>query len=233
MCAMCGYAATAPYLIATAAQLALLAKLVNTGEDINDRQWQNKYYRLTADIDLGNTEWVPIGYTNSITSSKIHYSFRGHFDGDGHTVSGLNVTNSPGKTAGLFGYCKYGSIHNLTVSGTVQVSSAACAGGICGYAFKVTFTKCTGQVNVTAKAEGEASQMLYAGGICGYADYGSIQQCSNREAVSVQNNTEDMAYAGGIAGFAYTVTACTNDGGAVRVERAEKWYVPEVSPAAT
>lgn len=167
-----------PYLIATAAQLALLAKLVNTGEDINDRQWQNKYYRLTADIDLGNTEWIPIGYTNSITSSKIHYSFRGHFDGDGHTVSGLNVTNSPGKTAGLFGYCKYGSIHNLTVSGTVQVSSAA-----------------------------------YAGGICGLAEECSIQQCSNAGTVSVQNNTGDIAYAGGIAGCAYTVTACTNEGG--------------------
>ena len=45
-----------PYLIETGADLAFLAKTVNEGE-----AYEGKYFTQTADIDLGNKEWTPIG----------------------------------------------------------------------------------------------------------------------------------------------------------------------------
>lgn len=66
-----------PFQIETAAQLAYFAKTVNEGE-----AYLHKYIVLTADIDLANKEWTPIGnYSNP---------FKGNFNGDNHTVTGMH-----------------------------------------------------------------------------------------------------------------------------------------------
>lgn len=101
--------------ISTAAQLAGLAALVNLeAEDYDD--FDGKTIKLTADIDLGNQAWTPIGNGSS------SFAFFGTFDGNGYTISGLNVpdTNAPG----LFG-CIFGTVQNLIVKGSVTVGDEA------------------------------------------------------------------------------------------------------------
>ena len=49
-----------PYKIATAEQLALLAKDVNSG--VGDKTHTKEYFILTADIDLSAHVWTPLGY---------------------------------------------------------------------------------------------------------------------------------------------------------------------------
>ena len=99
------------YEISTAEQLAGLAKLVNGGNNFS-----GKTIKLTADIDLNNQAWTPIG------NGDNSFAFSGTFDGDGYTISGLNVpdTNAPG----LFGYI-FGTVQNLIVKGSVTVGENA------------------------------------------------------------------------------------------------------------
>lgn len=116
------------FSIGTAAELAGLAALVNgTAKDAegkpiaavnfyDETTKTDKTIKLTADIDLGNQAWTPIGNGDS------SFAFFGTFNGDGYTVSGLNVpdTNAPG----LFG-CIFGTVQNLIVKGSVTVSYEA------------------------------------------------------------------------------------------------------------
>ena len=67
-----------PYKIATLEELKAFRDSVNDGES-----YQGMYIMLTADIDLGNEEWTPIG-----TEGK---PFRGTFDGSGNTISNLYI----------------------------------------------------------------------------------------------------------------------------------------------
>lgn len=116
------------FSIGTAAELAGLAALVNgTAKDAegkpiaavnfyDETTKTDKTIKLTADIDLGDKEWTPIGNGNN------SFAFSGTFDGDGYTISGLNVpdTNAPG----LFGYI-FGTVQNLIVKGSVTVGENA------------------------------------------------------------------------------------------------------------
>lgn len=113
-----------PYQISNGAELAYLAQQVNSG----DKYSQGKYFKLTADIDLGDKEWTPIGKSGS----KNRLAFHGTFDGDGHTVSGLHINTTNGNL-GLFGYTgNKAVVQNLIVYGSVKSSSKATIGGICG-----------------------------------------------------------------------------------------------------
>lgn len=108
--------------INTAAQLAGLAALVNgtaTGEDespIAAANFKDKTVKLMADIDLNNQAWTPIGNGNN------SFAFFGTFDGDGYTISGLNVPDA--NAPGLFG-CIFGTVQNLIVKGSVTVGDEA------------------------------------------------------------------------------------------------------------
>lgn len=107
-----------PYKISTGAELAYLAEKVNGGES-----YSGNYFKLTSDIRLNTddvptsgNEWTPIGNGSS------SFAFFGTFDGNGYTISGLNVpdTNAPG----LFG-CIFGTVQNLIVKGSVTVGDEA------------------------------------------------------------------------------------------------------------
>ena len=99
------------YEISTAEQLAGLAKLVNGGNNFS-----GKTIKLTADIDLNNQAWTPIG------NGDNSFAFFGTFDGDGYTISGLNVPDA--NAPGLFG-CIFGTVQNLIVKGSVTVGDEA------------------------------------------------------------------------------------------------------------
>lgn len=106
--------------INTAEQLAGLAELVSAFEVFDE----TIVIKLTADIDLGNREWTPIG-------GDSDWSFGGTFDGQGHTIRGLCI-NATTDNQGLFGYIdKSAIVQNLIVTGSVTTSKEF-TGGIVG-----------------------------------------------------------------------------------------------------
>ncbi len=104
------------YRLSTPEQLAGLAYLFSANYYVG-----NIDIRLEADVDMSAHEWVPIG------TSQI--SFRGTFDGGGHTISGLHVTGQ--EYAGLFGYVRGGEIRNVMLASDCQISGNT-AGSIVG-----------------------------------------------------------------------------------------------------
>lgn len=96
-----------PYLIADGAELAYLAKQVNSGNT-----YEGNYFQLASDIDLGNNEWNPIGTTND--------SFRGILDGAGHTIAYAKITISslPDETYDSYGI--FGSIGGGTTRSIIR-----------------------------------------------------------------------------------------------------------------
>lgn len=213
-----------PILIATPQELAYLAQQVNSGgsltvggdnsnsEITNTDGFSDKYFALSDNIDLAGGEWTPIGTSGN--------PFRGHFDGQGYTVSGLKMAiNTEGSDldwilAGLFGYVKDGTLQNLGVEladAGIVVSvnqGAVFAGGIAGKIAAssgktVILRNCyvTGKGGVRITGAGKEA---YAGGIIGDAtNYGGIERITHcYTLVDVKATGTGNSYAGGIAGTA-------------------------------
>lgn len=187
-----------PYQISTAEQLKLFRDIVNG----SNGQTQNRgaYAVLTADIDLNNELWTPIG--NYTGGNQIYYE--GTFDGGGHTISGLNVTGEF-VYAGLFGTVKDGTIKSLTVAGKVSPSNSQCiVGGIVGYASNAVIKNCSNHCSVT----GRTTSII--GGIAGFNSSGAIIDCYNVGTISGINYAEAI---GGIVGSnSGTISNCYNVG---------------------
>ena len=75
---------TEAYEIGTAAQLIGFANLVNSGTDFS-----GKTVELTEDVDMEGYAFTPIGYMNDGSSY-----LRGTFDGNGNTVSNIDISSS-------------------------------------------------------------------------------------------------------------------------------------------
>lgn len=177
---------TNPYLIEDAEDLKLLAKKVNGGTT-----YEKTYFKQTADIDLNNEPWTPIGTVIVINNGKDARPFKGTFDGDGYKITNLKVTGNS-NNAGLFGYTQDATIKNCNVTG--EVSGSSDVGGIVGNADgKTQILSCSFRGDVT----GEDS---YIGGIAGSAR-GTIKNC-----YALADVTASFVDAGGIAGYAYHVT---------------------------
>lgn len=198
-----------PYMISNGDELALLASKVNS-TDVADAGYRSAYYKLKQDINLNNQSWTPIG----TGSGSREYAFTGHFDGDGRTISGLNVSGDY-MDSGLFGYCEGAQISNLTVTGTTTVGSVTSAIAIiCAWAKNTTFTDCHSAGTVQSTFVENLS--LAAGGICGGA-YGSsvFTGCSNAASVQLSDAADNKIQAGGICGSVennVSVTGCSNTG---------------------
>lgn len=114
-----------PYQIASKSDLKKLAELCNTANANND--YKIAYYIQTADIDLGNEAWTPIGkHWDSSTKWEGNQIFGGIYNGKGHTISGLNVSGAY-PYAGLFGRIgtdlqSVSRVENLIVKGNVSPS---------------------------------------------------------------------------------------------------------------
>ena len=140
---------------------------------------------LTADIDLENEAWKPIGYASNYDETK---AYSGTFDGKGHTISGLKVDVS---VSGLFGYTKNATIKNLTVAGSVGGGNCSTAGGgIVGYAVGGAIENCGNLCEV--KVHGSCP----GGGIVGSASNLTIIGCYNAGKVL----KSDGMRGGGIVG---------------------------------
>ncbi len=176
------------FSISTGAQLAGLAKLVNEGNTFAD-----KTVKLTADIDLADAQWTPIGYLGK--------TFKGTFDGGSKTISNLNATydfanESANNGIGLFGrtdspaVIKNLTVENATVKGSLYV------GVIVGLG-----STGNGISNVHVKGDIAVDAWWYAGAIGGYGYTSSVSNCTvvGNDGSYIKGN--DGSYIGGIWGF--------------------------------
>ena len=202
--AMDGEGTTAdPYIIATAADLYEFAIKVNEGDN-------TACAVLTADITLLiDTNWTPIGNDSN--------QYKGTFDGDGHTITGLKVDIQSDNIiyAGLFGCLGAGgTIKNVSLEDskiTCSSSGYIHVGGVCGFNGG-TIENCynTGDVSGTGTS---SYGYGYAGGVCGW-NTGTIENCYNTGDVSgTGTSTDGSGYAGGVCGFnTGTIENCYNTG---------------------
>lgn len=180
-----------PFQIETAAQLAHFAKTVNEGE-----AYLYKYIVLTADIDLANKEWTPIGNHSN--------PFKGNFNGDNHTVTGMQISGELDRV-GLFGECTKhnvnSAIKNITVKDSV-ICGINFVGAIVGYAEEINIENCRSIGNtINGKTD--------VGGICGKIggySVGKVSQCYNSSKVTGRGRV------GGIAGMGGIAENCLNTG---------------------
>lgn len=190
-----------PFQIETAAQLAHFAKTVNEGE-----AYLYKYIVLTADIDLANKEWTPIGNHSN--------PFKGNFNGDNHTVTGMQISGELDRV-GLFGECTKhnvnSAIKNITVKDSV-ICGINFVGAIVGYAEEINIENCRSIGNtINGKTD--------VGGICGKIggySVGKVSQCYNSSKVTGRGRV------GGIAGMGGIAENCLNTGEIMIINKAHK-----------
>ena len=187
-----------PYQISTAAQLKRFRNIVNgTGGQTPNR---GACAVLTADIDLSNEKWTPIGkYTDD--NDKTPYT--GTFGGQGHTIKGLYVNSASDAYVGLFGCLEGAAVRNLTVDGYVQGCNTV--GGIAGYASNAAIENCSNHCSVTGSSTSKI------GGIAGLNfDGAKIIDCYN--VGTIRNSNVYEACGGIVWGNAGTVSNCYNVG---------------------
>ncbi|EHI61473.1 S-layer homology domain-containing protein [Hungatella hathewayi] len=178
------------YTVATAKGLENLAELVNRD---GSGDAENYTVEMLGSIDLQNKEWTPIGNSN-------RHLFQGTFDGQGHTVKNLKITNGS-QYIGLFGNVKGGIIQNLKVEG--EVTGRIWAGGIAGQITSGTVENCVSEVvvQITEKR---------AGGIVGEASAADgpmvIRNCYSTGDVSSSNSISAYDSIGGIVGTGSNVS---------------------------
>ena len=148
--------------------LAALAEAVNARND-----YAGYTIKLTKNLDLNGIEWTPIGQKNG-------NKFKGIFDGQGYTVTGLKISEE--KAAAFDGYVAFfgategATIKNLTVAGSVTGKEAA---GIVGKGVNTTLENCHNKATITA-TESKAA------GIVASLDKGTLKNCTNSGAITTK-----------------------------------------------
>ena len=180
------------YTVTSADGLMNIAELVNGGKtDIN--------ITLDTDIDLTGKDWTPIG-------TNYDNSYKGTFDGGGHTITGLTFTTND-EYAGLFGWLnRAGTVKNVVMEG-VQITSnqiyGGSIGGVVGSGWG-TIENCS--------VSGSVSGTVYVGGVVGVQIGGSITGCSSSATVK---GTVDVGGVAGQTNSSATLTACYATGNVI------------------
>ena len=180
------------YTVTSADGLMHVADLVNGGKtDIN--------ITLDKNIDLTGKDWTPIG-------TDYDNSYKGTFDGGGHTITGLTFTTND-EYAGLFGWLnRAGTVKNVVMEG-VQITSnqiyGGSIGGVVGYGWG-TIENCS--------VSGSVSATVSVGGVVGVQIGGSITGCSSSATVK---GTVDVGGVAGQTNSSATLTACYATGNVI------------------
>ncbi len=199
------------YSINKPEQLAWIAEQVNTGV----KTFQNETIVLTADINLKDYIWSPIGYNSS-------NSFRGTFDFNGHKItniitSGTYIKDSnsvigvscvDSKNIGLFGYTSNAKIISSTGVGTIgddldnsKIVGRGSVGGVVGFAENTEIENIVNNAYIASTLLSNDGSQTGVGGIVGTA-YLTISRdfdnLTNNGNISVSRNN-----AGGIVGLVY------------------------------
>lgn len=184
-----------PFLISTAEQLAGLSYNVSQG-NLYDGTY-GKYFKQTANIDLGAYPWNGIGTSE--------YPFKGYYDGNFFGITNINTTgeNLSFTNAGLFVSAENATFKNIIVSSGTIVSSQD-AGAICARAIGCRIENCV-VMNVIVKVT--TVDKYSGGGIAGFIDRSKVYSCD------ILNSTIEACYSGGMVGYAentsYTVKDCS------------------------
>ena len=198
------------YALGSVEELLWFAAKVNNGEGKINAV-------LTADIDMGGMEWIPIGtggsYWNATgTSDVINTGFAGVFDGQGYAISNFHNINESSGAVGLFGIVT-GTVKNLGVVNVTFTSSVPeRAGCIAG---SVTATaESVGLVENCYVLDSKLPAACVCGAVAGAVYGGTVQNCF--AANNVLEGVLDRF--GGIAGdtrsdhaWAGTVNNCYTD----------------------
>lgn len=202
---------SSPYLIKSTTDLDLLAQRVNANNN-----YQGTHFRVENDINFN-----PSSSTNNNFTVIGNYSnrFKGHFDGNGKTISGIRI-NSTNKYQGLFGYLgtnalvekiklantiitgsdyiggiageNYGTIQNCTVESSVTINATYDIGGIVGYNGSIV-SGCTSSVTLIGSSD-------MNGGITGYNTQNAQLEDNFVINAKIPAGTQ---YYGAIAGYSY------------------------------
>lgn len=197
-----GGSAEHPKTIGTLQELGTLRDEVNAGDSKS-----GKFYKLTADIDMGgkfdsngnmltgSTTWTAIGTTTN--------PFKGTFDGNGHVISKLYMNTSGEHTSGLFACISDGTIKNLGIEDSYIINTAYGACALVSYPIGTSrIESCYNKATVSGQKN--------TGGfsVCTSAQC-VIKNCYN--AGIVKNNATQ--FAGGLVGYSQAnISNCYNSG---------------------
>ena len=181
--------------ISNKAELFWLAQVVNSSKCT----FAGQTVKLTADIDLNNEEWTPIG------SAYEDHGFMGNFDGNGKTIKNLKITNisldSDGYAyAGLFGvtegvdannenYIKNLTIENVTINTEGHIVAAA-----------IAYPYYTNIENILVKGNVNIKGGNYTAGVLAYT-----RRCVNAKDIAINAN------AGSVIEGVYTIGGVISD----------------------
>ena len=161
-----------PYMISSVDELNAFSQAVNGGVS-----FEGSYLKLKNDIYLDDSDktknnWTPIGQYVWDKNESYYESFKGNFDGDGHTIGNIYISLND-KYQGFFGSVENAVIENLNITG--YIDQATYAGGLCGTAYSSTFRNCSSSVSVQCN--------IYAGGLIGnLAGNSIVESCSSNSA---------------------------------------------------
>ena len=199
-----------PYLISSTDDLDQLAKMVNTGNDFD-----GKYFQVTKEITYSTEGLASTASNYTVIGTSYKTPFNGNFDGNGKTISGIQIYNEDGAYIGLFGYLDiHANVTNITLANT-RITGYELFGGIAGFN-NGKISNCKVSNSVTIAAVSTSPERI--GGIVG-ENYGEIMECTS----SVQmTSTSTPAQLGGIVGYNYaglhnnfaigvTIPQCSDD----------------------
>ena len=224
-----------PYQIATAADLLEFAAVVNGTGDCAGRENPAACAVLTADIDMKNETWTPIGKDDDSP-------YCGVFDGDGHVIVGLNNTGETGTPAyaGLFGNVEGGAVQDVGVIACDLRGETV--GGIVGSIENGTVQNCYTTGTLTGTDAGLVTHSAVkncwstcaltgrydAGGVVGYAFGGpqadsTVESCWSAGTVIATGGMGGDGSPGGIVG-------CNDIGATVKNCCCHADIAPGISP---
>nr|WP_243735216.1 Ig-like domain repeat protein [Paenibacillus turpanensis] len=155
-----------PFIITTADQLKSIANNLSG------------YFKLGRNIDLKYVTWVPLGNSN--------YPFKGGFDGNGYTITGLTISRAQYNHVGLFGYVTDGYIRNVNLT-DVNVAGKDDTGSLVGYTMKSVIQN----VHASGVVKGEDQ----VGGLVGF-----LERNATITGSSANVNVEGLLHIGGLIG---------------------------------
>lgn len=190
--------------IKTAEQLISFARVANAGGDISSYCNSKGEVVLLADIELPSMDWTPIGNVTGTSYSAIPTptsSFKGVFDGQGHSIKGLtiNVQTNTISCMGFFGATVGATIRNVVFEDvkmdftSTGISSGNIAiGTVAGYASDTVIEDVVVTASFTGKATSTKNRNVSIGGIAGIVTAGSALSSSVSRCVFNGSITNDI-----------------------------------------
>ena len=187
-----------PWLITSRDNLIDLAEFLNSGDAASYNNCDGCYFLQTADIDLKDVTWEPIGYSGSTC-------FAGNYDGGRHIIANahsegkadIDKKGNYSSTAGIFGWVAFGSVQNLHVKAANFVATGknnySYVGGITGVCYGASIQNCS--VTDSKLESKRNNNNNCAGSIVGYSVGGTFENCA-----AERNEIKSMAYGGGFVG---------------------------------